>query len=171
MNNLTEIQLNSTSPGCSAMASIMFTSILTVISSTALIGNILVAATVMKTPSLLTSANYYIVNMAFSDLLGRLFNWLLYVSEGTLTPTVFISRTLYGFDRLQIRNVPQSGVTGSLYSKPCVYRLGQICSYCFLKAIMIMNVKIGVFLMMFSYGWYPSCIFYLTRCNGIIAHF
>ena len=128
MGNLTEIQLNSTSPECSAMASIMFTSILSVISSTALIGNILVAATVMKTPSLLTSANYYIVNMAFSDLLGLLFNWLLYVSEGMLTPTGFISRTLcmYGFDCLQIRNVPQSGVTVSLYSKPCVYRIGQI---------------------------------------------
>ena len=126
MNNLTEIQLNSTSPGCSAMASIMFTSILSVISSTALIGNILVAATVMKTPSLLTGANYYIVNMAFSDLLGLLFNWLLYVSEGMLTPTVFICRTLCGFDCLQIRNVPQSGVTGSLYSKPCVHLIGQI---------------------------------------------
>ena len=131
MNNLTEIQLNSTSPGCSAMASIVFTSILSVISSTALIGNILVAATVVKTPSLRTSTNYYIVNMAFSDLLGLLFNWLLYVSEGMLTPTVSISRTLYGFDCLQIRNVPQSGLTGSLYPKPCVYRLGQICSHCF----------------------------------------
>ena len=33
-----------------------------------------------------------------------------------------------------------------------------------LRAIMIMNVKIrGFFLMMFSYGWYPSCMFYLTR--------
>ena len=61
--------------------------------------------------------------------------------------------------------VPQSGVTGSLYS------IVFISLDRFKRAIMIMNVKIGLFLMMFSYGWYPSCIFYLTRCNGIIAHF
>ena len=125
----------------------------------------LVAATGMKTPSLRTSANYYIVNMAFSDLLGPLFKWLLYVSEGMLTPTVSISRTLYGFDCLQIRNVPQSGLTGSLYPKPCVYRLGQICSHCFpFKSYNDNECKnSGFFLMMFSYGWYPSCMFYLTR--------
>lgn len=76
------------------MVSIMFTSTLSVISIAALVGNILVVATVVKTPSLRTSTNYYVVNMAFSDLLGPLFNWLLYVSEGMLTPTVFISGTL-----------------------------------------------------------------------------
>ena len=36
-----------------------------------------------------------------------------------------------GFNCLQTRNVPQSGVTDGLYSKPCVYRLRQICSHCF----------------------------------------
>ena len=36
-----------------------------------------------------------------------------------------------GFKCLQTRNVPQSGVTDCLYSKPCVDCLGQICSHCF----------------------------------------
>ena len=91
MNNSTEVQFNSTSQGCSAMASIMFTSTLSVISIAALIGNILVVVTFVKTPSLRISTNYYIVNMAASDLLAILFNWPLYVTEGMLTPKVFIS--------------------------------------------------------------------------------
>ena len=70
----------------------MFTWILTVISSAAFIGNILVVATFIKTPSLRTSTNYYIVNMAVSDLLGpTLFNWPLYASEGMLTPKIYIN--------------------------------------------------------------------------------
>ena len=91
MNNSTEVQFNSTSQGCSAMASIMFTSTLSVISIAALIGNILVVVTFVKTPSLRISTNYYIVNMAASDLLALLFNWPLYATEGMLTPKVFIS--------------------------------------------------------------------------------
>ena len=91
MNNSAEVQFNSTSQGCSAVASIMFTSTISVISIAALIGNILVVVTFIKTPRLRISTNYYIVNMAASDLLALLFNWLLYATEGMLTPNIFIS--------------------------------------------------------------------------------
>ena len=92
MNNSTLVPFNSSSASCSSLVSTMFTSILAVISLAAFIGNILVVATFIKTPSLQTSTNYYIVNMAVSDLLGpTLFNWLLYASEGMLTPNIFIN--------------------------------------------------------------------------------
>jgi len=71
----------------------MFTLTLCVISIAALIGNVLVVLTFIKTPSLRISTNYYIVNMAVSDLLAALFNWPLYAAEGMLTPKVFISGT------------------------------------------------------------------------------
>lgn len=91
MNNSTGTQLNSPSPACSAIVSTMFTLTLSVISAAALIGNALVAATFMKTSNLRTSTNYYIVNMAVSDLLCPFFNWPLYASEGMLTPNTLIS--------------------------------------------------------------------------------
>ena len=94
MDNSTEIRLNSTSQGCSAMASIMFTSTLSVISIAAHIGNVLVVVTFIKTPHLRISTNYYIVNMAVCDLLALLVNRPLYITEGMLTPKVFISGTL-----------------------------------------------------------------------------
>ena len=73
------------------MVSIMFTLALSVVSVAAFIGNALVATTFLKTRSLRTSTNYYIVNMAVSDLLASFFNWPLYASEGMLTPNVFIN--------------------------------------------------------------------------------
>ena len=91
MNNSTETQLNFSSPACSAMVSKMFTLTLSVISIAALLGNVLVAATFMKTRNLRTSTNYYIVNMAVSDLLCPFFNWPLYATEGMLTPDTLIS--------------------------------------------------------------------------------
>ena len=91
MNNSAEVQFNSASSGCSAIASTMFTLTLSLISTAALIGNVLVGTTFIKTPSLRTSTNYYIVNMAVSDLLGPLFNWPLYASEGMLTPNILIN--------------------------------------------------------------------------------
>ena len=91
MNNSTEGQLNSSSAACSEMVSAMFTVSLSVISAVAFIGNILVATTFIKTQSLRTSTNYFIVNMAVSDLLGPFFNWPLYASEGMLTTTVLIN--------------------------------------------------------------------------------
>ena len=90
MNNSTLVPYNSASASCSSLVSTMFTSVLAVISSVAFIGNILVATIFVKTPSLRTSTNYYIVNMAVSDLLGPLLSWPLYASEGMLTPNIFI---------------------------------------------------------------------------------
>ena len=51
----------------------------------------LIVTVFFKTPSLRTSTNYYIVSMAVSDFIGPFFIWSLYVSEGKLTRTVFIS--------------------------------------------------------------------------------
>ena len=92
MNNSTEGQLNSSSAFCSEMVSAMITSSLSVISAVTFIGNILVATTFIKTPSLRTSTNYFIVNMAVSDLLGPFFSWPLYASEGMLTTNTFVTQ-------------------------------------------------------------------------------
>ena len=151
MNNSTEVQFNPPLQGCSAMVSIMFTSTLSVVSIVALIGNILVVATVVKTPSLRTSTNYYIVNMAFSDLLGPLFNWLLYVSEGMLTPTVFISGTLASSVcklGMYLRAVSQIVSILSLV----LIALDRFVAIVFpLKAMTIMNVKIRVIFLLLSW--------------------
>ena len=152
MNNSTEVWfINSPLQGCSAMASIMFTSTLSLISMAALVGNILVVATVVKTPSLRTSTNYYIVNMAFSDLLGPLFNWLLYFSEGMLTPTVFISGTLASSVcklGMYLRAVSQIVSILSLV----LIALDRFVAIVFpLKAMTIMNVKIRVIFLLLSW--------------------
>ena len=86
MNNYTA--LTPPSPTCSSMVSLMFTLALSVISVAAFIGNVLVVLTFIKTRSLRTSTNCYIVNMAVSDLLGPFFFWPLYVSEGMLNPNI-----------------------------------------------------------------------------------
>ena len=92
MNISIEGLLNSSSAACSETVSAMFTTSLSVISAAALIGNILVATTFIKTPSLRTSTNYFIVNMAVSDVLGPFFNWPLYASEGMLTTNIYINQ-------------------------------------------------------------------------------
>ena len=56
------------------------------VSLLALTGNFLVILTFIKTVSLKTSSNYYIVNMAASDLVCVLLNWPLYATEGMLKP-------------------------------------------------------------------------------------
>ena len=75
MNNSTE---------CSPGVSIAFTSILSSVSFVALTGNFLVLVAFIKTSSLKTSPNYYIVNMAVSDIVGVILNWPLYATEGML---------------------------------------------------------------------------------------
>lgn len=93
MNNSTEGHLNSSSAGvCSDIVSTLFTMGLSVISAVTLLGNILVVVTFIKTPSLRTSTNYFIVNMAVSDLFGPFFNWPLYASEGMLTTNILITQ-------------------------------------------------------------------------------
>ena len=48
-------------------------------------------ATFFSTPSLRTSTNFYIVNMAISDIFGSCFNWLLYAADRMLTSRTLIN--------------------------------------------------------------------------------
>ena len=84
-------------PLCSAMISTLFTVLLCTVSVAAFLGNLLVIACFVNTQSLRTSTNYYIVNMAVSDLLCACFNWPLYAAEGMLTTRVFISKPVATF--------------------------------------------------------------------------
>ena len=85
MNNSTGSQ------SCSQVISTLFITITSIISLAAFIGNFLVTVIFLKTPSLKTSTNCYIVNMAISDILSSCFNWLLYTTEGMLTRRVLIT--------------------------------------------------------------------------------
>ena len=85
MNNSTGSQ------SCSQVVSTLFITMTSFISLAAFIGNFLVTIIFLKTPSLKTSTNCYIVNMAISDILSSCFNWLLYTTEGMLTTRVLIT--------------------------------------------------------------------------------
>ena len=69
---------------CSSRVPTAFTAILSTISLLAFTGNLAVITTFIKTVNLKTSPNYYIANMAVSDLLCVAFNWPLYATEGML---------------------------------------------------------------------------------------
>ena len=69
---------------CPSSVSTTLTVVLAAISLLALSGNFLVIMTFMKTVNLKTSPNYYIVNMAISDLVCVILNWPLYATEGLL---------------------------------------------------------------------------------------
>ncbi|XP_078372044.1 neuropeptide FF receptor 2-like [Oculina patagonica] len=81
-------------PPCSQTVSTLFIVALSIITLAAFIGNILVIVSFLKTPSLRTSTNYYMVNMAISDLFCACFNWPLYATEGMLTSRVFITEPM-----------------------------------------------------------------------------
>ena len=98
MNNSTVAYRNfSSAPACSAIVPLMFTVALAAISATAVVGNVLIVLSFVKTRTLRTSTNYYIVNMAISDFLYPFFNWPLYASEGMLTPNILISQPWVSF--------------------------------------------------------------------------
>ena len=69
---------------CSSSVPTTFTVVLSTVSLLALIGNLLVIITFIRTVNLKTSPNYYIVNMAVSDLVCVILNWPLYATEGML---------------------------------------------------------------------------------------
>ena len=71
---------------CSSSVSETVTVVLSTVSLLALMGNSLVILTFIKSVSLKNSSNYYIVNMAASDLVCVLLNWPLYATEGMLKP-------------------------------------------------------------------------------------
>ncbi|KAJ7385076.1 hypothetical protein OS493_017441 [Desmophyllum pertusum] len=81
-------------PPCAHVVSTLFTVLLSIVSLSAFIGNFLVIASFIKAPSLKTSTNYYIVNMAVSDFLCACFNWPLYATEGMLTSRIYINEPM-----------------------------------------------------------------------------
>ena len=85
MSNSTEAHYNNREE-CSHVVATSFTVVLSTISLLAGTGNLLVIITFIKTANLRTSPNYYIVNMAVSDLIAVILNWPLYATEGMLKP-------------------------------------------------------------------------------------
>jgi len=77
---------------CSHVVPTLFITITLIISLLAFMGNLLVTVTFLRTQSLRTNTNYYVVNMAVSDILCSFFNWMLYATEGMLTSRVMIAR-------------------------------------------------------------------------------
>ena len=67
---------------CSSSDSTILTSTISIVSIVAFVGNTLVILTFLQSPTLKTSTNYFIVNMAISDLLSSSTNWPLYATEG-----------------------------------------------------------------------------------------
>ena len=67
---------------CSSSDSTILTSTISIVSIVAFVGNTLVIVTFLLSPTLKTSTNYFIVNMAISDLLSSSTNWPLYATEG-----------------------------------------------------------------------------------------
>lgn len=84
MNNSTHNNYDDLA-SCPYAVSIFFTTVMALISLAAFIGNILVIASVYKTPSLRTSTNYYYVNMALSDFLASLITWPYYLTDEVIT--------------------------------------------------------------------------------------
>lgn len=72
-------------PTCSKVVSATFTTVISLVSISAFVGNILIAATFLMNATLRTSTNYFIVNMAVSDLLSALTNWPIFATEGMLS--------------------------------------------------------------------------------------
>lgn len=150
MNISTEGPLNSSSAACSETVSAMFTMSLSVISAAAFIGNILVATTFIKTPSLRTSTNYLIVNMAVSDVLGPFFNWLLYASEGMLTTNIYINQPSASFVckiAMYLRAVSQTVSVLSLV----LIAFDRFIAIVFPLKITVLDVKIRVIFMSLSW--------------------
>lgn len=63
----------------------MSTIAFSVVSTFALVGNILVTTVFLINKTIRTSKNYFIVNMAVGDLLSAVSTWPLYDTEGILS--------------------------------------------------------------------------------------
>ena len=84
-------------PWCSPAVSISLTSGISFVSIAVFVGNSLATITVLMNANLRTSTNYFIVNMAISDLLSSLTNWPLSATEGFLWKKQMIEGTLATF--------------------------------------------------------------------------
>ena len=83
MNNLSLNTLNRTT--CSQIVSTTLTAVISFVCILAFVGNMLVTVAFFKNATLRTSSNYFIVNMAVSDLFSTLTTWPLYATEGMLS--------------------------------------------------------------------------------------
>ena len=79
------------------IASRTITAVISFITILAIVGNILVTVAVLMKATLRTSTNYFIVNMAVSDLLSALTNWPLYATEGMLSGRSMIEGSMATF--------------------------------------------------------------------------
>ena len=111
----------------------------------------LIVIAFIKTPSLRTSTNYYIVNMAVSDFLGPFFSWPLYSSDGMLAHNVFISGSLASaFCKLgmYLRAV---SLAVSVLSLVLIALDRFVATVYPFKAMMIMNVRIRALFLALSW--------------------
>ena len=72
-------------PTCFQTVTSALTAVVALVSISAFVGNILVTVAFFKNTYLRTSPNYFIVNMAVSDLFSALAIWPLYATEGMLS--------------------------------------------------------------------------------------
>ena len=70
---------------CSQLVSTTLTAVISFVSISAFVGNALVTVAFLMNATLRTSPNYFIVNMAVSDLFSALTVWPLYATEGMLS--------------------------------------------------------------------------------------
>ena len=67
---------------CSFAVSTALTSAISLLSIGSFVGNCLVTITFLMNASLRTSTNYFIINIAVSDILSSSANWPVYATEG-----------------------------------------------------------------------------------------
>lgn len=79
------------------IASTTITVVISLITILAIVGNVLVTVSVLMKATLRTSTNYFIVNMAVSDLLSALTNWPLHATEGMLSGKSVIEGSMATF--------------------------------------------------------------------------
>ena len=93
MNNSSTDDLST----CSSIASTMLTSAISLVSLTAFIGNSLVTVSFLRDATLRTSTNYFIVNMAVSDLMSSSTNWPLAATDSSLARKRTIDGSMASF--------------------------------------------------------------------------
>ena len=77
-------------PECPQLASAVIASFISFLSIVSFLGNSFIIITFLKTPTLRTSVNYLIVNMAISDVISVATNWPLASTDGLL-PTLLLT--------------------------------------------------------------------------------
>ena len=77
-------------PECPQLASAVIASFISLLSIVSFLGNSFIIITFLKTPTLRTSVNYLIVNMAISDVISAATNWPLASIDGLL-PTLLVT--------------------------------------------------------------------------------